>query len=107
VAFKFNKPYVYAINYFASHFGPILPKHLFEGTDIPNNPYNFKPVGTGPFVFKEYVKGSYIAMERNPTYWGKDEKGKALPYLDRLVMQVVPDPTTRTLAMSKGDVDYQ
>lgn len=107
VALKMKEPYVYAINYLSSHFGPIVPKHLYEGTDIPKNPANMKPVGTGPFKFAEYLKGSHIALDRNPDYWRKDAQGKRLPYLDRVVMRIMPDATARMLAMTKKDVDYQ
>ena len=41
--------------------------------------FGSNPVGTGPFVFKEWVRGSHIAVEKNPAYW---EAGK--PYLDRV-----------------------
>lgn len=107
VIFRLGKTYAYTLNYLSSHFGPIIPKHLFAGTDISSNPYNYKPVGTGPFKFKSYVKGSYVELERNPDYWDKDEYGNRLPYLDRLVMQIIPDPTARMFSMSRGDVDYQ
>jgi hypothetical protein len=37
----------------------VLPKHLYEGTDILNNPYNNAPVSTGALVFKEWKRGEY------------------------------------------------
>lgn len=79
----------------------ILPRHLYQGTDIRNNPYNTRPVGTGPFVFKEWQKGSHIILERYRDY---HEQGK--PYLDRLVFQVIPDGAGRVLALESGDIDY-
>lgn len=79
----------------------ILPKHLYEGTDIKSNPYNIKPVGTGPFKFLEWQKGSHITLVRNPEYF---EAGK--PHLDRLVFQVIPDAAGRVLALESGDIDY-
>ncbi len=64
----------------------ILPQHLYEGTDIKANPYNAKPVGTGPFKFAEWKKGSYVILEKNKDYFVK-----GIPYLDRLVFQEIPD----------------
>ena len=65
----------------------IYPKHIYEGTDPRQNERNYRnPVGTGPFVFKEWVRGSHIMMERNPNYYKKD-----LPYLDRVVARFIPD----------------
>lgn len=107
VVFKLDRPFVYAFNYLGSHHGPIVSSELYEGTDPTTNPNNLKPIGTGPFKFVEYVKGSHIELVRNEDYWQKDEQGNQLPYLDRVVMRVIPDPTSRTLAMSKGEVDYQ
>ena len=62
---------------------PIVPKHIYEGTDIRSNPNNNAPIGTGPFRFVEWQKGQYIIAERNDDYW---DEGK--PYLDRIVMRV-------------------
>jgi ABC-type transport system substrate-binding protein len=55
------------------------------------------PVGTGPFKLVKYVQDTSLIMERNPDYW---EKGK--PYLDRIEVTYIPDPTTRKLAMQTG-----
>lgn len=58
------------------------------------------PVGTGPFVFKEWRAGDRVVMERNPNYW--DRK---LPYLDRVIYRVLPDGNTRFASMKSGEVD--
>ena len=79
----------------------ILPKHLYEGTDIKTNPYNAKPVGTGPFKFAEWKKGSYVILDKNKDYFVK-----GIPYLDRLVFQEIPDAAARVLALESGDIDY-
>jgi peptide/nickel transport system substrate-binding protein len=107
VVLRLERPYVFATHYLSSHFAPVLPKHLFENTDIPRNPYNTRPVGTGPFRLAEYVRGSHITMDRNANYWRRDAEGRPLPYLDRVVMRIMPDATARTLAMSKKEIDYQ
>ncbi|MCC7105091.1 MAG: hypothetical protein IT307_08095 [Chloroflexi bacterium] len=79
----------------------ILPRHLYEGTDPKQNDFNFKPVGTGPFKFVEWVKGDHISFERNPSYYKPD-----LPYLDRLVFKIIPDDASRVAALRKGEIDY-
>ncbi|XAH24361.1 ABC transporter substrate-binding protein [Xylophilus sp. GW821-FHT01B05] len=80
---------------------PVLPRHLYEGTDIPNNPYNNKPVGTGPFLFKEWARGSHIALERNDRYWAPGR-----PFLDGIVWKVIPDVAGRATALETGAVQY-
>jgi peptide/nickel transport system substrate-binding protein len=79
----------------------VLPKHLYEGTDIARNPYNLKPVGTGPFRFKEWVRGDRIVLERNPDYWQANK-----PYLDGIVFRVIPDIAARAGAFETGEVQY-
>lgn len=72
----------------------ILPKNLVEkeGSAFYNH-----PVGTGPFMVKNFVKGSYITFVRNPYYW---EKGK--PYLNSVRYNFVGDSNTRILAVESG-----
>ena len=63
------------------------------GKDFRNN-----PVGTGPFVFKEYRTRDQVVLEANPTYW----RGK--PKLGRIVFKVLPDPQAALLALRRGEV---
>jgi peptide/nickel transport system substrate-binding protein len=60
-----------------------------------------KPIGTGPFVLKEWKMGSHITLERNPNYF---KKGK--PYLDKIVVKVVPDASSRMIAFEAKEIDY-
>ena len=73
----------------------ILPKNLVEKE---GNAFYKHPVGTGPFMVKEFVQGSHITFLRNPYYW---EKGK--PYLDSVRFNFVSDSNTRILAVKAGD----
>ena len=56
--------------------------------------------GTGPFIIEEHLPGERTVMVRNPDYW---EEGK--PYLDELVIQLIPEAATRAEALKSGDVD--
>lgn len=58
-----------------------------------------KPVGTGAFKFVSWTKDSDIVFDRNADYWGGPV------YLDRLILKVIPDATSRWLALQKGEVD--
>lgn len=79
---------------------PIVPKHIYEGTDFKNNPANNTPIGTGPFKFEEWKKGAYIHLVRNDDY---HEEG--LPYIDEIYWHVIPDAASRAVAYETGKVD--
>jgi peptide/nickel transport system substrate-binding protein len=79
----------------------ILPKRLYEGTDPRNNPRNNNPIGSGPFKFKEWVKGDHITLVRNDDYYRPP-----LPYLDQFVSRVIPDGGARVIAFQTGEIDY-
>jgi peptide/nickel transport system substrate-binding protein len=79
----------------------IFPKHLYAGTDPLTNPYNAKPVGTGAFVFKEWNRGNYIRLVKNPDYWNKSQ-----PRVDELIFRIIPDASARSVALQNGTVQY-
>jgi len=65
------------------------------------------PVGTGPFMLKEYVAKQKATYVKNPTYWGKDAAGNQLPYLDGLTYVMVEDNSAQNLQLQSGTVDVQ
>ena len=79
--------------------GYIAPRHIFEGTNILENPANTAPIGTGPFKFVSYERGQFIIAERNPNYWRKD-----FPYLDRIVWRVITDKSAVAAALETGQI---
>ncbi|MCC0806103.1 ABC transporter substrate-binding protein [Methylobacterium sp. W2] len=101
VILRLSQPSPAILSSLNSNGAQVLPKHLYEGTDVLSNPYNNKPVGTGPFVFKEWNRGNHIVLERNPSYW---DQGK--PYLDKVVFRVLPDAAARAAALEKGEAQY-
>lgn len=105
VVIHLSSPAPYILNYINTYGAQILPRHLYEGTDVLTNPANNAPVGTGPFVFKEWVRGSHIRLERNAAYWGRGPAGEAQPYLDGLLIRFIPDAAARTVALEAGEID--
>ncbi|MDC6162524.1 ABC transporter substrate-binding protein [Achromobacter xylosoxidans] len=100
VVIKLKSPFPAFMLMFEPGFAPMMPKHIYAGTDYMTNPANQKLIGTGPFVFKEWKRGEYIKLARNPDYW---KPGK--PYLDELVFNVIPDAASRAVAFERGSVD--
>lgn len=90
-------------------FAPLLSSFALEtsaivspaSVDVEGNSYDniTQPVGTGPYVFKERVKGERIAVTRNEDYWGEQ------PYYDEVVFRVVPEAATRESLLLAGQVD--
>lgn len=92
---------------------PILPKHKLEtalaaGTFAAAYNTSTPPadvVGAGPFVLREYQPGQRVVMDRNPHYWRKGPDDAVLPYLDRIVLQIVPEQNAELLRIQSGETD--
>lgn len=101
VVFRFKQPYAPLLGQLDVTEAPILPRHLYQGSDPLIHPANARPVGTGPFRFVEYRKGAEIRLERNPAYFKA-----GLPRMDALTMRIIPDASTQVLALENGEVDF-
>lgn len=58
------------------------------------------PVGTGPFIYSSFTPGRQGSFLRNPKYWMPGQ-----PYVDKLVIQSIPDDTARLNALQGGQID--
>lgn len=111
VLFTLAQPYAAAERLFDSI--AILPRHLLQesysrgkltsawGLNTPPE----RIAGLGPFRFKEYVPGQRIVLERNPYYWKRDVRGRALPYLDRIESIFVSNSATEAMRFDAGETD--
>ncbi|MBW9107054.1 ABC transporter substrate-binding protein [Paraburkholderia phenoliruptrix] len=97
---ELSKPAPYLPKALSAGESPIVPKHLYASGDPLGNPHNNAPIGTGPFRFKSWTRGANIVYERNPDYW---DNGK--PYIDTLVLKVIPDAAARSAAFETGALD--
>ncbi len=82
----------------------IVPKRLLEPLkreDIPSSEFTTaKPVGTGPFKIKEWVRGDHVTVVANPDYH------LGAPALDQYIYKVVKDNTVLYQQLKTGEVDY-
>jgi peptide/nickel transport system substrate-binding protein len=76
----------------------IVPQKVVE--DIGDKAFSDAPVGSGPFMVKDYKRGQHTILVRNPNYWREGQ-----PYLDEIDFEFVPDSNTRTLELRSGEVD--
>ena len=81
----------------AEYWAMIPPRYYQQ---MGENGFLNHPVGTGPFVFKEWKKGDRIIFEANPDYW---ETG--YPKVKELIFRPIPESTTRMAAIQTGEVD--
>jgi peptide/nickel transport system substrate-binding protein len=105
VRLTFEKPYPFlrvAFTGSTGRAGTIVSRRAVEqwGKD-----YGRHPVGTGPFRFVEWKEADFILIERNPNYFEMGEDGKSLPYLDKVHLKFIIEPSTLVAAVQTGEVD--
>ena len=86
--------------------GSIYPPEVIKEHGDANDWRNL--VGTGPMMLTDWVEGSSFTWDKNPHYWGYDEKypENRLPYIDQLTALVMTEPATRLAALRSGRIDY-
>jgi peptide/nickel transport system substrate-binding protein len=77
----------------------ILPRHVYGTGDFNEHPANRRPVGTGPYKFKEWVTDEKIVLEANPDYF------EGRPHIDRYIFRVIPDNAVQFLELRNESVD--
>jgi peptide/nickel transport system substrate-binding protein len=100
IEIRLNQPFnAFLLSLMASS-APMMPAHIYEGTDFRTNVFNTKPIGTGPFKFAEWKRGQYIHLARNGHYWKPGQPG-----MDGIYYRVCATPEQRLVAMETGAVD--
>jgi peptide/nickel transport system substrate-binding protein len=99
VVFRLHHPSPSFLSMVANPYNWILAKKYL---DQDPQYYRGHSVGTGPFKLKDYVRGAYIEMERNPDYWKK-----GLPYMDGIKYFIIKDTSARAKAIRSGRADVE
>ena len=98
VVIKMKNPFAPFLQMLDTFNAPIMARHLFRGEDVANSTRNLTPVGTGPFVFRDWARGDRVVLERNPNSWEP-------VYADRLIYRIIPNAAQRSTALETGEVD--
>ena len=59
----------------------------------------------GTHHIAEYTPGVRVVLERNPHYWKRDEGGVSYPYIERIIMKIIPDINAEFLLFKRGEKD--
>jgi peptide/nickel transport system substrate-binding protein len=85
----------------------LLPTMAWNWAMIPENwggktqqEFAQSPIGTGPFVFKEWIKGDRLVVTANPNYWRQ-----GYPKVEQVVFRFMPEAATRVAAVQTGEID--
>ncbi len=74
----------------------IVPKKLIDA----GNNFNENPIGTGPYVFKEWKMGDSLSFEAFDDYWDGEVKIK------NMIWKIIPEGSSRTIALEAGEIDF-
>ena len=101
----FDKPTPFWALAFVGAQGMIIPKHLYAdyvGDKSRDAPTNLKPVGTGPYKFKDFKPGDMVSGEINPNYHMENR-----PYFDAFEMKGGGDAVSAARAvLQTGEFDF-
>ena len=98
---RLSKPHPALLLALSSQLGAVIPEHIYgDGQDPKTHPRNSENVvGSGPFKLVEFVRDQHIILERNENFF---LEGK--PYLDKIVMRIIKDPSARSLGRENGEI---
>jgi peptide/nickel transport system substrate-binding protein len=105
VRLHFKKPYPFLRVAFTGSTGRAATMLNPRAVQEKGKAYGRSPVGTGPFKLVEWKEGDFIALEKNPNYWETDASGGKLPYLDKVLIKIIIEPSTLVAALKTGEVD--
>jgi peptide/nickel transport system substrate-binding protein len=79
----------------------ILPKHILDkpGVDFNKGPYSRTPMGTGPYMVKEWKTADHITLIPNPYSW------RGQPHFKQIIFKIVPNNNTELVQLQTGDLD--
>jgi peptide/nickel transport system substrate-binding protein len=103
---QFNLQRVYSLAHIILGRFWALPEHQWSEVEDPVTFTNPEPVATGPLTNVTAVNEQVLELCRNDNYWGTDEAGNQLPYIDCMRQPVYLGNDPANLAAANGEVDW-
>ena len=98
IAIYLEEPFAPFLSTIAYQGMSVIPKAAYQSIGHEN--FGRNPVGSGPFVFKEWLEGDYVKLVKNENYWRK-----GLPLVDEIIYKPMPDNFTKTQALINDELD--
>src|SRR6195952_3533526 len=97
VKFTLVQPDATFLNVLALNFSSVVPK---EAVEAAAGHFGKEPIGSGPFILKEWTVGQRLVFEKNPGYFVKGR-----PHIDGYTVEIGQEPLVALLRLQKGEVD--
>lgn len=96
ISFKTEEPFAPLLNHLTHKTASILSKQYYEEV---GDKYFENPVGTGPYMLKEWKIGDHIELEANPTYFDGE------PSIKHVVFRGIPEESNKVIGLQTGEID--
>ncbi len=100
VRFHLHQPWPDFMTFYgttATAAGIVVPKNYLE--QVGEDGFKKHPIGMGPYKFVSHTPGIELVLDANEAYW------RHPPYIKRITMKGVPEPTTRLAMLKRGEAD--
>ncbi len=100
---KLRKAFRPMLGILSMQYCSVIPHEAVEkyGTE-----FRAHPVGTGPFIFKNWKEGTALILQKNNNYFERDAAGNALPYLDGIKISFIDNKKTEYLSFKQKELDF-
>ncbi|MHB1712011.1 MAG: ABC transporter substrate-binding protein, partial [Acidimicrobiales bacterium] len=99
VVYHFDEPFVTLPASLSTQVGYVVGQAMLDAA-VSSPSKAPHPVGTGPFIYSQWLPNSHFTATRNPHYWRS-----GYPYLDSVTYRPIPDTTQREATLRTGGVD--
>ena len=101
VQFKANKKYFNNLSVLGITM-EIIPEHIYKDKD---KKLGKTLIGSGPYIFKQYLQGKHILLEQNEDWWGRNLKPNQ-HRIKKIMFRFIKDETSQLMRMAAGDLDF-
>ncbi|MDG1761174.1 MAG: ABC transporter substrate-binding protein [Flavobacteriaceae bacterium] len=100
---ELKQPFSSFLGVLSMKYCAVVPHEVVNGL---GTDFSKKPIGTGPFLFKNWKENLKLVLRKNNRYFEKDTLGKPLPYLEAVAITFLEDKQSEFMAFVQGNIDF-